>query len=1672
MLWVLLLSGCQGKLADEQAASLDEEVQVEAEPQAGRPIHCNRQLTAEVVALDQVYTYNRFGAFNPVGMVYALRRDVVPIDSRFPVGPGNARLRSDKRPRPLTLRANVGDCLRIRFTNWLAPARAAIPDPEESQPGVARAERPGDDNKDDSPFTRHASVHVQGLQYLSIRDDGAFVGRNPSSLVPPGGSATYDLHADREGTFLFHSMGASFGGEGDGGSLALGLFGAINVEPPGARWYRSSVTAEVLQQATRKDGRGRPLSNPDGTPLIDYEARDSRGEPLLAILDSRTLELKHGDLDAIITGYRRTEVGTPTSIDQGHFREFTVLFHDELKAVQAFEELETNPTLESVADAFGVNYGSAGLGAELLANRARIGPTADCVECLYEDFFLESWANGDPALNVEKDSRGRAVRALYPDDPSNVHHSYLNDPVRFRNLHAGPKETHVFHLHAHQWRLSPGEPNSNYVDAQTIGPGASFTYDINFGGSGNRNLTPGDSIFHCHLYPHFAAGMWELWRVHDVFEAGTADRNLPDGEIAQGTPNPGLVPIPERPMPPLPTYEDTWVRDEWGRRVRRPAFPGYPFYIAARAGHRPSQPPLDMEEDGGLPRHIVTRAVGEVNYGAPGKRFLVEPEALDLKLLPQNGTPLERGAMGFHAGSFPGGAPATSLYGDPVAAYPAFTPLGRPGRFLVNGRPAQPGAPYADPCPPRTPERRYRAAYLQIDLQRINRAGWHDPQARITVLEQDVADTLSGRRLAEPFFVRAEVGECIVFSATNLVPKALEADDFQIYTPTDTLGQHIHLVKFDVTSADGAGNGFNYEDGTFSFQEVLERIELANEAGGAQAVDGTVQPRPGGPRVTLAPRVHPRLGVLGAQTTVQRWWMDPLPGSLTDYAAFTHDHFGPSSHQQHGLYGAVLAEPPGSRWRDPSTGVFFGTRADGGPTSFKADILTRGQVDSFREFSLFIADFTLAYDECGDPVNPPRAEEAPLPIAVLPPDRPTPEAVSASDPGTMVVNYRNEPIPLRISKRLGCGGRWQHLGPKGDVANVFRSDLHGDPYTPVLRGYPGDRVRMRVLQGAHEEQHSFSVHNHEWLREPRDPDSGLLNAQPVGISEQFVLDLVDGLPQVGSVYDVADALYLSASTTDLWNGMWGILRTHRRRMDGQRSLADVAMSVADSSPLLPYDPVRLLELPRASRMGELRPGDWPLQPSYEVDDRGDPLAQRTVEYRLENEQAVRRAAPELVERLEREGWFGMHPVATDSCPRGSPVRTYRVSAIDASQLPGGRLVYNEQFKIFDPDALLFVRDEHLEDVRNGRRKPEPLFLRARAGECVQVTLSNRIRPRLFNQPHWSFHPPITPYFNVNQVRPSPQVSLHPQLVGYDVNMDDGANVGLNAPQTVPPHGRRVYRWFAGELRAPRQDELPQRGNTTPVEYGLINLRNMADVVNHGVHGSVGALIIEPPGAVWQTDPGTEAQARVRHVTPDGRVETFREFVVLLQDELGLRSNDPRFQSRELNSGNALRNRSGTEDDAEDSGQKAFNYGTEPLWARLGLPPQTAPEMFNDKELSDILSSSRYGDPATPLFRARAGERMRIRLGEPSGHARQHAFALHGAEWQFNPFALGTGSTRIGPNPNSFTIATRGGFSVQQHENIVPYYGAGGRNAARGDYLYRDMASFQWSSGLWGIVRVE
>lgn len=1380
-----------------------------------------RLVCADVAALDQTLVYNRFGSFNPFGMIFALTRDLDLIGSprqfasagRDPacedqtgIGitgilprAGQVRLRDCKRPRPLVLRANVGDLLLVRVTNLLIPAapdfsremcqrqrngnppRTADIGRESVRPDLsAGTERRRDHGEvicddlsnpigststpaaqpdsPDWPATRSVNFVVEGLEPLPLDDKGIDPACLGTGAVAPDRSFLCLYRVGQEGTHFLASRAAPAGGEGDGGSITHGLFGAVIAERPGTRWYRSQVSRAAMDAVWSPGGKIRHARLGG----LDYEATQS-GIPVLnmaRVLDrpsqdefasARRVEIVHSDLNAIIycdAGMAAASgrpwlpggetpagaetvpadqnpvqpplgcavptaeaLANPASGDDApyaptdepdllSFREFTVFFHDELKTfyIRNFQELAQFGQLAGVRDGFAINYGASGMGTMLLANRKGIGPAASCAECLYEEFFLTSWANGDPAL-----------LEWYDDDPSNVHHSYLNDPVVFRNFHAGPKETHVFHLHAHQWFSGNDPSRGGYLDSQTVGPGQGFTYNIyhggrpdgtpgtwSGGGAGNRNRTVGDSIFHCHLYPHFAQGMWALWRVHDVFEDGT--RMLPDGEArpglstrirsvedmakartgsvdpqegrwldsddsatadrieGAGTPVPALVPLPAEPLPPLPSYPNSVIEDEEAKAhpsgpLRRHALvqaglqrqretgserlvrtqgavpqgailpaqapvpddpspsghmPGYPFYIAGQAGHRPPQAPEDIARDltskqmlsGGLGRHVVTGAnrdlgirlparIGNANRPLPDSATPAQWRRLErlraqivakavamgdmtahlkkarITTLPPKGTPLERSAMAFHhdgAGLTLYDATGTKMpmaqagrYATGIAAAPGGGASPTAPGFQVNGAPPAPGAPFADPCGvpatdgtaitdplkiiadqsafARDPDligfRRYEGSAVQLDLV-VNKAGWHDPQARINVLTEGSDDYKTGNgpispRVSdreEPFFFRALSGECIEFRHTNELPKHLELDDFQVRTPTDTIGQHIHLVKFDVTSSDGSGNGWNYEDGTFAPDELMARRCAAHHGGRLTGFGGQADLTAWGTRAATSAECAAlnkggiwRLPLSGNrdlfQTTVQRWFADPITSSFgrsgdrqmatdrTMRTVFSHDHFGPSSIQQHGFYTALLIEPA-ARVRKvgrsagqevqvcethPEPGNNQTTRkcvalqpdlagvAKGGKELVGASkILVMGARNDplhpdYREFALAVADFALLYD--------PRDRSAPPDFTGIPPES---HAESHAGIARLACEARHAGYPILMESRCGSDlapdfeGRWaaRHDVPPAWIVGGLardhiqhREDFHGNLFMGRDNAYKGDAETLR-----------------------------------------------------------------------------------------------------------------------------------------------------------------------------------------------------------------------------------------------------------------------------------------------------------------------------------------------------------------------------------------------------------------------------------------------------------------------------------------------------------------------------------------------------------------------------------------------------------------------------------
>ncbi|MCB1054006.1 MAG: hypothetical protein KDD11_00660, partial [Acidobacteria bacterium] len=840
-----------------------------------------------------------------------------------------------------------------------------------------------------------------------------------------------------------------------------------------------------------------------------------------------------------------------------------------------------------------------------------------------------------------------------------------------------------------------------------------------------------------------------------------------------------------------------------------------------------------------------------------------------------------------------------------------------------------------------------------------------------------------------------------------------------------------------------------------------------------------------------------------------------------------HDHFGPSTHQQVGLYAGLIVEPAGSTWVHNESGVQLSSgRDDGGPTSWQAAI--RNGSNSYREFLLEFGDFQHAYEPEWDPVCPTEALGFANPtFAINPPGRkstvphhifekpeacpisgarpPCPEAVSADDPGLTVVNYRNEPVGMRVRNP---GTNQQALNrpgfeDPGDLSfayqtrtdredpdyNLFpgikagvpsagpyppltRGLTQGDPYTPVLRVQEGDDVKVRVLVGAHEEEHNFTMHGLKWLLEPANSNSGYRNSQNMGISEFFDLEVghMPGL-QAGQT---ADFLYKpSAAVEWQWTGLWGLVRLYRGRTQTELE--------ADRLEALPNNPQGL------------EPVD---EEDYEVSTRGK-TSPSTFDGVLVPNKAI--ATP-------------TDPTQTVAvaCPRGAPRQTYDITAVAASEaLPDGTLYYNwrdtvvqrlddpddpdlppssavNQGPLHDPTAMLFVETADL-DYSSGRPvlRPdapvEPLVLRANAGDCIEVTLRNDL-PASYGSgvgqyqelDGWSGVPMIIEHFNSNDVTPSLDVSLHPQLVFYDIRQGDGSNVGLNpaqyGKQSVSPGEMVTYFWYAGHIETTSLGIV-----ATPIEFGAIGLSS-SDPIQHTNKAAVGALIIEPEGSSWDlTDTAnyndepenrrTRASATIR--TPGGGL--FREFALVFQNDINLR-----YSGEWSGAG-------GTEpvmsmkvnEDATENAQKAFNYRTEPIWFRHGYKPESAPTRTREiTDFDDVFTNAFIGnrDPVTPVFTADAGVPARFRVVHPGGHTQAHVFNVHGHVWEQTPYI--DDSHEIGDNPTSPWVGARYGHGPSNHFDAVLKHGAGGAYRVTGDYLYGDYVPWYLVNGMWGILRVE
>ena len=400
--------------------------------------------------------------------------------------------------------------------------------------------------------------------------------------------------------------------------------------------------------------------------------------------------------------------------------------------------------------------------------------------------------------------------------------------------------------------------------------------------------------------------------------------------------------------------------------------------------------------------------------------------------------------------------------------------------------------------------------------------------------ELDPAGSSLERKRAEPLAIRSNVGDCVELVFTNQIPDGPLNKNFS------KVNIHSHLVQFDTQASDGVMTGFSYEQSVRPFAGEDRRLSAPASAGdttlrlnhvqrlhpeilarndgrgiwigiglgeGTCGTDDQVYPQPvpctevrqvtaiDGAANTVSfdrPLAHDhRAGeAVGVEFVRYNWYSDVDVGTV-----FFHTHVE-FKDWDHGLFGTHIVEPRGSTYHDPVTGeeIRSGTLADirvdpeagGNPVAYDVD-------GSFREFMLFLHNQS--------PVEGPFAR------------------------GGGTINLRAEP--------------WRRRG--GDPAWRFSSVTHGDPWTQQIRTYVGDPLVVRGM-GLVERVGGIRFAGHRFHQERTSAASDVRDATFIGISERFDVSLEGGAGGPGGY--PGDYLFYSTLGRDFESGAWGILRVH------------------------------------------------------------------------------------------------------------------------------------------------------------------------------------------------------------------------------------------------------------------------------------------------------------------------------------------------------------------------------------------------------------------------------------------------------------------------------------------------------------------------------------------------
>ena len=568
------------------------------------------------------------------------------------------------------------------------------------------------------------------------------------------------------------------------------------------------------------------------------------------------------------------------------------------------------------------------------------------------------------------------------------------------------------------------------------------------------------------------------------------------------------------------------------------------------------------------------------------------------------------------------------------------------------------------------------------------------------------------------------------------------------------------------------------------------------------------------------------------------------------------------------------------------------------------------------------------------------------------------------------------------------------LDPHGDHADIdedisMSSWAYGDPAPPILKAYVGDPAKIRLIHGGVKETHVFHLHNHQWRRELDDSRSTIIDSVSIGPQECFTLDILYGAGSLNGM--IGDAIFHCHLYPHFHEGMWTLWRVFDRLQRG-------GDAYPDGTPIEPLQPLRDRPLP--PEKDEWHPGYpnfingiFPQEPSQ------PPLGILTA-------QGENKIEPTPLEEANFVPDYAPGALYTSTCPchAACDVKVFEIAAVQAN------IVYN-RFGWHDPQGRFLVLKEEIEKygtlenylskVECGEIRPEPLVIRANAGDCIEVRFTNLLPEYIEESP-----------FQMRTL--TDIVGYHIHLVKFDTIVSDGSANGWNNIAGARKYETLIERFFANE------------------ELHTVFFHDHLFANMHQQHGMFGALIVEPAGAEF-LDPhslcpihhGTQAVIRRKDGTAFREFALFIHDFALLFDRNGKPLNPPE--------------QPGTHD---DPGVMGINYRCEPMPERLKCKEDPA----------HIFSSLTYWDPATPILETYPGEELVIRLLD-GAHEEQHAFNIVGMSWKkeiTNPDSPVVAAQTIGIS-EAFNIRIEEPYAAGDYL----YYSGGVDDGAHGEVDHED-----------------